>query len=115
MFDIGFFELILIFVICLVVLGPERLPAVARSLGHWTGRARNAFNNLRYELEAEAHNREMQEKFRSKMQELGIDEDILAGKKAPENSILPDRSDSAAEESGSADKEGEKDAGKDST
>lgn len=100
MFDIGFFELVLIFVICLVVLGPERLPSVARALGHWTGRARNAFNNLRYELEAEAHNRDMQEKFRSKMQELGIDEDILSGKKPPDNSILPDDNDRPDQASG---------------
>ena len=34
MFDIGFTELALIFVIGLVVLGPERLPTVARTLGH---------------------------------------------------------------------------------
>ena len=90
MFDIGFFELVLIFVICLVVLGPERLPAVARTLGHWTGRARNAFNHLRYELESEAHNRDMQAKFRSKMEELGIDESMLSGgKPGTDNQILP--------------------------
>ena len=34
MFDIGFAELTLIFIIGLVVLGPERLPTVARTLGH---------------------------------------------------------------------------------
>ncbi|MDF1822714.1 MAG: Sec-independent protein translocase protein TatB [Alcanivoracaceae bacterium] len=90
MFDIGFFELVLIFVICLVVLGPERLPSVARTLGHWTGRARNAFNNLRYELESEAHNRDMQAKFRDKLEELGINEDMLSGGKPPaDNQILP--------------------------
>ena len=68
MFDIGFFELVLIFVICLVVLGPERLPAVARTLGHWTGRARNAFNHLRYELESEAHTRAQPHQLSSCMQ-----------------------------------------------
>lgn len=77
MFDIGFFELVLIFVIGLLVLGPERLPVVARKVGYWTGRARATFNNLRYELEREAHNRDMQERFRKQMEELGIDEETF--------------------------------------
>lgn len=77
MFDVGFFELVLVFVIALLVLGPERLPVVARKLGYWSGRARAAFNNLRYELEREAHNRDMQERFRRQMQELGIDEETF--------------------------------------
>jgi sec-independent protein translocase protein TatB len=79
MFDIGFFELLVIFVIALLVLGPERLPRVARQIGYWSGRARSAFNNLRYELEREAHNQDMQEKFRKQMKTLGIDEKSLSG------------------------------------
>ena len=47
MFDIGFAELTLIFIIGLVVLGPERLPTVARTLGQWIGRARSTFNHLK--------------------------------------------------------------------
>lgn len=82
MFDIGFFELLVIFVIALMVLGPERLPRVARQIGYWSGRARAAFNNLRYELEREAHNQEMQEKFRKQMETLGIDEKGLSGTRA---------------------------------
>lgn len=79
MFDMGFFELLVVFVIALLVLGPERLPKVARQFGYWTGRARSAFSNLRYELEREVHNQDMQEKFRQKAKELGIDEASLIG------------------------------------
>ncbi|MCB1837294.1 MAG: twin-arginine translocase subunit TatB [Alcanivoracaceae bacterium] len=94
MFDIGFFELLVIFVIALLVLGPERLPRVARQIGYWSGRARAAFNNLRYELEREAHNQEMQEKFRKQMETLGIDEKSLSGTRdddTPEKAPAPDK------------------------
>ena len=40
MFDIGFSEVLLIFVIALVVLGPEKLPRAASQVGRWIGRAR---------------------------------------------------------------------------
>ena len=40
MFDVGFAELLLCFVVALVVLGPQKLPELARTLGRWTARAR---------------------------------------------------------------------------
>lgn len=53
MFDVGFAELLLCFLVALVVLGPQKLPAVARTLGHWTARARGYVRNLTAELERE--------------------------------------------------------------
>lgn len=53
MFDIGFWELALIGVIALIVLGPERLPGAARTLGTWVGRARRYAQTLKDELETE--------------------------------------------------------------
>lgn len=53
MFDVGFSELVLCFVVALIVLGPERLPAVARAFGRWTGMARTYLRNLSTELERE--------------------------------------------------------------
>ncbi len=53
MFDIGFFELVIIFVLGLLVLGPERLPKVARTAGRFVGKARSMARNLQYELERE--------------------------------------------------------------
>jgi Tat protein translocase TatB subunit len=53
MFEVGFDELILLFVIGLLVLGPERLPKVANVLGKWVGRARRTASHLRHQLERE--------------------------------------------------------------
>ncbi len=59
MFDISFSELLLCFVVALVVLGPERMPGVARAVGRWTGKARGYMRNLTAELERETHIAEM--------------------------------------------------------
>lgn len=53
MFDLGFSELLVIGVVALVVLGPERLPKAARFVGLWVRRARNQWNSVRTELERE--------------------------------------------------------------
>ena len=53
MFDIGFSELLLIAVVALVVMGPQRLPQAMRTLALWWGRARQMFGNLRRDLENE--------------------------------------------------------------
>ena len=54
MFDIGFSEVLLIFGLALVVLGPDKLPQVARTLGRWAGRARAMARQFRDQLENEA-------------------------------------------------------------
>ncbi|GAB3383022.1 Sec-independent protein translocase protein TatB [Spongiibacter taiwanensis] len=53
MFDIGFAELLLIAVVGLLVLGPERLPGAVRTTSLWIGRLRRSFNNIRKEIERE--------------------------------------------------------------
>ena len=53
MFDIGFWELTILAVIGLIVLGPERLPVVARTLGLWVGRAKGYVRGITSELERE--------------------------------------------------------------
>ena len=53
MFEVGFWELVLIFGIGLVVLGPERLPKVAAQLGRWAGQARRMARTLSSQLQAE--------------------------------------------------------------
>lgn len=78
MTDISFAEMALVLIIALIVLGPERLPKAARTMGHWVGRARAAFNHLKYELESEAINQEMREKFKNHTEELGLDQKSLA-------------------------------------
>lgn len=55
MFDIGFSELFVIGIVALIVIGPERLPKVARTLGHLLGRAQRYVNDVKADI-----NREMQ-------------------------------------------------------
>jgi sec-independent protein translocase protein TatB len=50
---IGPSELIVLVVVGLLILGPERLPRVATQIGRWVGRARRTANQLRYQLERE--------------------------------------------------------------
>ena len=53
MFDIGFTELILVSVIGLLVLGPERLPGAIRRVSLWLGQLRRSFNAIRADIERE--------------------------------------------------------------
>lgn len=54
MLDISFAELLLCLVVALVVLGPERLPKLVRTVGSWTGQARVYLKNLTAELDRES-------------------------------------------------------------
>jgi len=60
MFDVGFGELVLLFMIGLLVLGPKRLPKVAAEIGKWVGRARRTATQLRRQLEREIELAEIQ-------------------------------------------------------
>jgi sec-independent protein translocase protein TatB len=55
MLDVGFSEILLTSAIALVVLGPERLPKVARQVGNWMGRARSMARQLSEQLEREVN------------------------------------------------------------
>ncbi len=53
MFDIGFSEILVIFILALIVLGPEKLPRVVREVGRWVGRARAMARQFQEQLEEE--------------------------------------------------------------
>lgn len=53
MFDIGFSEILVIAVIALIVMGPERLPQALRSCALWFGRIRQQYRSVRSDLENE--------------------------------------------------------------
>ena len=53
MFDIGFSELLVIAVVALIVIGPERLPKVARTLGHLFGRMQRYVNDVKADITRE--------------------------------------------------------------
>lgn len=69
MFDVGFLELLVIMVLGLLVLGPERLPKAAQKVGYWFGKARRYVEGMKSQVEAEfdgtevkrlLHNQEVQ-------------------------------------------------------
>lgn len=59
MFNIGSFEVLLIFVIALLVLGPERLPGAIKTTGLWVGRFRRSFYKVKAEIERELNTDEI--------------------------------------------------------
>lgn len=64
MFDISFTELTLVLIVALVILGPEKLPRLARTIGRWAGQARGYMRNLSTELERETQIRDIQQQLR---------------------------------------------------
>jgi len=53
MFDIGFWELALIMVVALMVIGPERLPGLARTAGLWAGKAQAMIRSVKMDIDRE--------------------------------------------------------------
>jgi len=68
MFDIGFSELMVIAVVALIVIGPERLPRVARTLGHLAGRLQRYVADVKADINREVELEELR-KVRDSMQE----------------------------------------------
>ena len=61
MFDVGFAEILLLSLVGLLVLGPERLPRVARTLGGMARKARGSWLNLKRSIEAEMRAEDLKE------------------------------------------------------
>ena len=53
MFDVGFFELMLIGIVALLVVGPERLPKLARTAGLWIGKGKQFIGSVKADIERE--------------------------------------------------------------
>lgn len=71
MFGIAFSELIIIAIVALVVIGPERLPSVARTVGHLLGRARRYVNEVKASVENELRFEDLRQ-LRSKFEESAL-------------------------------------------
>ena len=61
MFDVGFWELAIIAVIALLVIGPERLPKAARTAGLWVGRARRMVREVKADIDKEIRESDLSE------------------------------------------------------
>lgn len=68
MFDVSFTELMVVGVIALIVIGPERLPKVARTVGHLLGRAQRYVNDVKSDIQREIEIDELR-KFKSEMED----------------------------------------------
>lgn len=64
MFEIGFWELALIGVVAMIVVGPERLPGLARTAGLWLGKARRMVADIKAEVDRELHLEEIKQSLR---------------------------------------------------
>jgi sec-independent protein translocase protein TatB len=82
MFDMGFTEIALIGVVALVVIGPERLPAVARTAGKYLGRLRRFMTTIRADVESELRADELRDIMAKQQEELNSLKDAVtdAGK-----------------------------------
>ncbi|MCP3687897.1 MAG: twin-arginine translocase subunit TatB [Gammaproteobacteria bacterium] len=70
MFDMGFTELIVIGIVGLVILGPERLPKVARTAGKYFGKLRRFMSSVKADVESELRSDELREIFEKQSEEL---------------------------------------------
>lgn len=64
MFEIGFWELVLVAVVAMIVVGPERLPGLARTAGLWLGKARRMVADVKAEVDRELHLEEIRQSLR---------------------------------------------------
>ncbi len=86
MFDIGFWEVLLISVMGLIILGPERLPVVMRTGSQWISKVKQAVNSVQAQLGSELEAMELQETLNS-LEQKRLKKDRLPGKKKPFDSI----------------------------
>lgn len=75
MFDIGFLELVIVAVIALLVLGPERLPRAARTVGKWVGKARRMVSSFSQEIDRQMEIEELREQLKEQGKSLNINDD----------------------------------------
>lgn len=77
MFDIGFWELGLITVVALVVIGPERLPGVARTVGKWVGSMQRFVSSVKSDIDSEINKHEDLKQLIDEQKELKETHEIL--------------------------------------
>ena len=100
MFDVGFWEILFILILALVIIGPERLPGAARQVGFFVGKARRYIEGVRSEVESELdigefkrmlHNQEVQINELQQQLKTGVDEVGTEIKKdMPSSDLLSD-------------------------
>jgi sec-independent protein translocase protein TatB len=70
MFESSFLEMLVVGIVALIVIGPERLPTVARTVGLWIGKARRFIATTRADIEKELHADELRNMLYKQEEEL---------------------------------------------
>ena len=86
MFDIGFQELLIIFIVAVLVFGPEKLPEISRTLGKWVVEIRRGINIAKSQMEEEMK------------EDLKMPEDIVQS--LPKDDAIPEKTDKENETEG---------------
>lgn len=105
MFDIGFLELMVVGILGLLILGPERLPKAARTVGLFLGKIRSTMSNIQDDLERQVRTEELKDKLKDPYATF-LDEEESATKDDVLNDALVKSSvkEGTAEDISSADK-----------
>ena len=93
MFDAGFLEFLLIGVIALLVVGPERLPKLAAQLGRWIGKARAFVDNAKRDIEKEINASEMRDLLDNQRKEIDELKDMVSKTSKDFTSTIDDAKD----------------------
>lgn len=103
MFDIGFAELLIIGVVALFVIGPERLPEAIRTASIWLSRIRRGFNEIKQEVQQELHNDSVMQELRKAGEGLKKDTESIGSdlKNAAESLAPPGNNPASAAKPGS--------------
>ena len=89
MFDIGFWELSIIGVVALLVIGPERLPSVARTAGLWFGRMRRFVSTVKADIDQQIKAENLQKIMTDQVNSSGLHEIIEETKEAVDSLNQP--------------------------
>jgi sec-independent protein translocase protein TatB len=99
MFDIGFTELLIVAVVALIVVGPERLPTAVRTVGMWVGRIRRTLGNVQKEISEELRVDEMRKAAKEQQEQLESQIDDMQkpfSESLREEILVPDSKSSAS-------------------
>lgn len=89
MFDFGFFEILVIGVVGLLVLGPERLPRAARAVGLWVGKIKRTVSGMQREISAQLEAEDLRQTLNDQQKKL--DDSLRKAKHDVESIAEPDK------------------------
>ena len=87
MFDIGFWEIVVIGVVALLVVGPDKFPGMVKNVGYWVGRFRHVASAVKNELQTEINKAEQLQKLLEEQEKIVKRHDLLEQEESPTVSI----------------------------